>query len=119
MTRPYCTAGVAPVVIVTSLFVVSVPCTVALPVADRDVVPTLVAVIVAAVATPVIVGEALGAKMVVMSLLLILSDGALRATGGESSPSKPYAASARKIPVHPVAVQLIEPPEQRVGYVLS
>ena len=51
--------------------------------------PTPVAVIVSAVAVPVKVGEALGAKMVVMSLLLILSDGALRATGDESSPLEP------------------------------
>ena len=47
----------------------------------RFVLVTLVAVSVAAVVAPVNVGEALGAKMVVMSLLLILSDGALRATG--------------------------------------
>ena len=59
------------------MFVVSVPCTVALPVADRDVVVMLVALIVAAVATPVNVGEALGAKSVVMSLLPILSEGAV------------------------------------------
>ena len=59
------------------MFVVSVPCTVALPVADRDVVVMLVALIVAAVATPVNVGEALGAKMVVMSLLPILNEGAV------------------------------------------
>ena len=77
MTRPYCTAGVAPVVIVTSLFVVSVPCTVALPVADRDVAPTLVAVSIAAVVAPVNVGEALCAKMVVMSPLPILNEGAV------------------------------------------
>jgi hypothetical protein len=56
---------------------------------DRLVVDTLVALSVAAVATPVNVGEALGAKRVVMSLLPILSEGALRATGDESSPSKP------------------------------
>ena len=55
----------------------------------RFVLVTLVAVSVAAVVAPVNVGEALGAKMVVMSLLLILSDGALRATGDESSPLKP------------------------------
>ena len=48
------------------------PPTVAVPVAD-----TLVAVSVAAVVVPVNVGEALGAKMVVMSLLPILSDGAV------------------------------------------
>ena len=59
------------------MFVVSVPCTVASPVADRDVAPTLVALIVTAVATPLNVGEALGAKSVVMSLLPILSDGAV------------------------------------------
>ena len=67
----------------TSLFDI-IPPTVAAPVTD-----TLVAVSVAAVVVPVNVGEALGAKMVVMSLLPILSEGALRATGDESSPSKP------------------------------
>ena len=49
----------------------------------RCVVIVLAAVIVAAVATPVNVGEALGAKIVVMSLLLILSEAAFRATGDE------------------------------------
>ena len=44
---------------------------------DRLVVDTLVAFSVAAVVVPVRVGEALGAKMVVMSLLLILSEGAV------------------------------------------
>ena len=53
----------------TSLFVI-IPPTVAAPVTD-----TLVAVSVAAVVVPVNVGETLGAKMVVMSLLLILSEG--------------------------------------------
>ena len=48
------------------------PPTVAAPVTD-----TLVAVSVAAVVVPVNVGEALGAKMVVMSLLSILSEGAV------------------------------------------
>ena len=59
------------------------------PLTVRFIVTVLVAVIVAAVVRPVRVGEALGAKMVVMSLLLILSDGALRATGDERCPSKP------------------------------
>ena len=40
-------------------------------------VDTLVALSVAAVVVPVRVGKAFGAKMVVMSLLLILSDGAV------------------------------------------
>ena len=66
MTRPYAGVGM---VIITSFFVVSVPDTVALPVADRDAVVTFVAAIVAAGATPVKVGGALGTKMVVMSLL--------------------------------------------------
>ena len=55
----------------TSLFDI-IPPTVAAPVTD-----TLVAVSVAAVVVPVNVGEALGAKMVVMSLLPILSEGAV------------------------------------------
>ena len=48
------------------------PATVAAPVTD-----TLVAVSVAAVVVPVNVGEALGAKRVVISVLLILSEGAV------------------------------------------
>ena len=55
----------------TSLFDI-IPPTVAAPVTD-----TLVAVSVAAVVVPVNVGEALGAKMVVMSLLPILNEGAV------------------------------------------
>ena len=58
------------------------------PLTVKFVLVTLVAVSVATVVAPASVGEALGAKMVVMSLLLTLSDGALRATG-ESSPLKP------------------------------
>ena len=48
-----------------------------LPLTDRLVVDTLVALSVATVVTPVEVGEALGAKRVVMSVLLILSEGAV------------------------------------------
>ena len=44
---------------------------------DRLVVDTLVAFSVAAVVVPVRVGEALGAKRVVISVLLILSEGAV------------------------------------------
>ena len=40
--------------------------------------------------SPVNVGEALGAKRVVISVLLIRSTGAFRATGEESTPSKAY-----------------------------
>ena len=69
ISRPYGLDGFA--LTITSLLAVSVPCTVALPVADSVAVVTLVAVSVAAVGVPVSVGEALGAKMVVTLVLLI------------------------------------------------
>ena len=81
--------------------------------------PTPIAVIVSAVAAPVKVGEALGAKMVVMSLLLILSDGCSQSYRRREFPIKAEGSECQENPVHPVAVQLIETSEQRVGYGLS
>ena len=69
-----------------SLLIVCVPCTVALPVAERDCVDKLVALSVAAVAVPVNVGEALGAKMLVMLVLLIANDPALTRVAVRSPP---------------------------------
>ena len=57
---------------------------------DRLVVDTLVALSVATVIVPVRVGEALGAKRLVISVLLIRSEGEFSATGDESTPLKAY-----------------------------